>query len=180
MTKEEKEQRKLGQERDRQAEIDAILERSLKTRPPSDVDLRARLSQEPHGFPTVVLGGEGQEQGDSSLLPQDPAEDATAPSFGPKPRSDLPTPALRPPPELLRVERQPVDEPSAPKASRQDLPTSLLRPRRGSESERHMKAIQRMYTTSDSSVEFILDEVAKAVRSRRRSPGVNMRRSRFS
>ena len=34
----------------------------------------------------------------------------------------------------------------------------------------------RMYTTSDSSVEFILDEVAKAVRSRRRSPGVNMRR----
>jgi hypothetical protein len=39
-----------------------------------------------------------------------------------------------------------------------------------------MKAIQRMYTTSDVSVEFILDEVAKAVRSRRRSPGINMRR----
>ena len=176
MTKEEKEQRKLGQERERQAEIDAIFQRSLKTRPPSDVDLRARISQEPLGFPTVVSGGDGQEQGDSSLLPQDPAESATAPSFVPKPQSDLPTPALRPPPELLRVEQEPVEESSAPKASRRDLPTSLLRPRRGSESERHMKAIQRMYTTSDSSVEFILDEVAKAVRSRRRSPGVNMRR----
>ena len=101
MTKEEKEQRKLGLERERQAEIDAILERSLKTRPPSDVDLRARLSQEPLGFPTVVSGGEGQEQGDSSLLPQVPAENATAPSFVPKPQSDLPTPALRPP--IVRV-----------------------------------------------------------------------------
>ena len=49
MTKEEKEQRKLGQERDRQAEIDAILQRSLKTRPPSDVDLRARLHLQPFG-----------------------------------------------------------------------------------------------------------------------------------
>jgi hypothetical protein len=171
MTKEEKEQRKLGQERERQAEIDAILERSLKTRPPSDVDLRARLSQEPLGFRTVASGGEGQEQGDSSLLPRDRAEDATAPL-----ESDLPTPALRPPPQLLRVEQEPIDESSAPKASRRDLPSSLLRPRRGSESDRHMKAIQRMYTTSDSSVEFILDEVAKAVRARRRSPGVNMRR----
>ena len=66
MTKQEKEQRKLGLELERQAEIDAILERSLKTRPPSDVDLRTRLSQEPLGFPTVVSGGEGQEQGDSS------------------------------------------------------------------------------------------------------------------
>ena len=154
MTKEEKEQRKLGQERERQAEINAILERSLKTRPPSDVDLRARLSQEPLGFPTVV-SGEGQEQRDSSLLPQDPAENATAPSFVPKPQSDLPTPALRPPPELLRVEQQPVEE-----SMRQKLLAKICQltpaPRRGSESERHMKAIQRMYTTSDSSVEFIL------------------------
>ena len=84
MTKEEKEQRKLGLERERQAEIDAILERSLQTRPPSDVDLRARLSQEPLGFPTVVSSGKGQEQGDSSVLPQDPAENATAPSSVPQ------------------------------------------------------------------------------------------------
>ena len=176
MTKQEKERRKLGLELERQAEIDAIFQRSQKTRPPSDVDLRARLSQEPLGFPTVVSSGEGQEQGDSSVLPQDPAENAIAPSSVLRPQSDLPTPALRPPPELLRVEQEPVEESNAPKASRRDLPTAVLRPRRGSESERHMKAIQRMYTTSDSSVEFILDEVAKAVRSRRRSPGVNMRR----
>jgi hypothetical protein len=108
MTKQEKEQRKLGLEPERQAEIDAILERSLKTRPPSDVDLRARLSQEPLGFPTVVSGGEGQEQGDSSLLPQDPAETPHAPSIVPKPQSNLPTPALRPPPEPLRAEREPI------------------------------------------------------------------------
>jgi hypothetical protein len=176
MTKEEKEQRKLGLERERQAEIDAILERSLQTRPPSDVDLRARLSQEPLGFPTVVSSGEGLEQGDSSVLPQDPAENSTAPSSVPRPQSDLPTPVLRPPPELLRVEQEPVEESNAQKASPRDLPAAVLRPRRGSESERHMKAIQRMYTTSDSSVEFVLDEVAKAVRSRRRSPGVNISR----
>lgn len=176
MTKEEKEQRKSQLERERQAEIDAIIQRSLKTRPPSDVDLRARLSQEPLGFPTVVSGGEGLGQADSSLLSQAPAENPVAPSSVlPKPPSDLPTPALRPPPEPLRVEQEPVEESNKPKTSRQDLPTPVLRPRRGPESERHRKVIQRMYTTSDSSVEFILDEVAKAVRSRRRSPGVNTR-----
>jgi len=177
MTKQEKEQRKLELEQERQAEIDAIFRRSQKTRPPSDVDLRGRLSQEHLGLPALAPGGEEQDQVDSSLLPQDPAENTATGSFtSRKPESDLPTPVLRPPPELFGVSEEPTQESHTPKASGRDLPTAVLRSRRRTESERHIKAVQRMYTTSDSGREFILDEVAKAVRSRRRSPGVNMRR----
>jgi hypothetical protein len=177
MTKQEKEQRKLELEQERQAEIDAIFRRSQKTRPPSDVDLRGRLSQEPLGLPALAPGGEEQDQVNSSLLPQHPAENSVTGSFTSlKPETDLPTPVLRPPPELFGVSQEPTQESHTRKASGRDLPTAVLRSRRRPESERHMKAVQRMYTTSDSGREFILDEVAKAVRSRRRSPGVNMRR----
>jgi hypothetical protein len=176
MTKQEKEQKKLALEQERQAEIDAILQRSQQTRPPSDIELRARLSQEPLRFSTAVSTAEEQQSVDSSLLTEDQRENpgVLVALEGP---SDHPAkPSLRPPPELLGVQQQPIEESNPPKASRPDLPIPALRPRRGSESDRHMKAIQRMYTTSDSGVEFVLDEVAKAVRSRRRSPGVNMRR----
>jgi len=177
MTKQEREQKKLELERQRQGEIDAILQRSLKTRPPSDLDLQARLSQEPLGSPTAALVAQVKEQAHSSLLPLDTAENPAEPFFvPPKAHAGLPTPALRPPPELSQSEQGPIEESETPKSPRRDLPTPVLRPRRELESERHMKAIRRMYTTSDSSVEFILDEVAKGVRSRRRSPGVNTRR----
>lgn len=167
MTKEERERKRLEQERERQAEIDEIMNRSQKTRPPSDVDLRARLSQNDL---SIVSGGEAQDQV-VTVLPQDQEE---TPSSTPiKLQSNLPTPSLRPPLERVRVQQEPIEESDTLPAPRRDLPPPVLRPRRAAESDRHMKAIQRMYTTSDASVEFILDEVAKAVRSRRRSPGAN-------
>jgi hypothetical protein len=165
MTKEEREQKRLELERQRQAEIDQIINRSEKTRPPSDVDLRVRMSQNALRDPS---GGETQGQL-VAVLPQDPAE---MPSSSSVKVPDLPTPSLRPPIEEKRAQQQPNEQPDTP---RRDMPTPVLRPRRAAESDRHMKAIQRMYTTSDASVEFILDEVAKAVRSRRRSPGANIK-----
>src|SRR4030088_2745345 len=111
MTKQEREQKKLELERHRQGEIDAILQRSLKTRPPSDLDLQARLSQEPLASPTATLVAEVKEEGDSSLLPLDTAEHRAEPFFvPPKPHEGLPTPALRPPPELSQSEQEPIEE----------------------------------------------------------------------
>ena len=166
MTKEEREQKRLELERQRQAEIDQMMNRSQKTRPPSDLDLRVRMSQNALSDPS---GDKTQEQ-PVAVLPQDQAEMPSSSSV--KEESDLPTPSLRPPIEGKRAQQQPNEEPDT---ARRDMPAPILRPRRAAESDRHMKAIQRMYTTSDASVEFILDEVAKAVRSRRRSPGANIK-----